>query len=541
MLYFIIFLGALIFFHELGHFLVARMVGVTVLRFSIGFGPKLLGFTYKGTEYWLSLLPLGGYVKFLGDDPSEELPEDQRKQGFLTTDTWRKVLIVLAGPVFNLILPFLIFFPMFLGHSQLPPSLLGSASVDGAAWEAGIRPGDRVTKINGKTVDYWWEMHGAVASNPGANLEFEVDRDGELMTFNVVPKAVELAGLKEIGMNKTVGRIGVTLDRALPIVLPLPDSPAELAGFGKFDAIVSIDGKNASSFEEVIRAATDAKDRTVKFVVAKTELDVATPGESRELSLGPLGQDVDAGLINGQMVLQWLDPESPAALAGLKEGDQLTALDGTPMSDWGFFVEGLSRDPAAVRRISIIRDGEKQEVELSLANPNWVPGAAVPKYLKFGAKVSRVVVTPDDIPNKSRLRYAAIQTVDETFSIVAKTLASLKALVTGRVSVKEMGGPIMIYDIASNAGSMGWAPFFQALAWLSVSLGILNLLPNPVLDGGHIVVFAIETIMRKPMGLKGRVILQYIGLALLLALMVVVFANDIARKWGSLSQLKPPG
>ena len=170
-----------------------------------------------------------------------------------------------------------------------------------------------------------------------------------------------------------------------------------------------------------------------------------------------------------------------------------------------------------------------------------MPGAAVPKYLKFGAKVSRVVVTPDDIPNKSRLRYAAIQTVDETFSIVAKTLASLKALVTGRVSVKEMGGPIMIYDIASNAGSMGWAPFFQALAWLSVSLGILNLLPIPVLDGGHIVVFAIETIMRKPMGLKGRVILQYIGLALLLALMVVVFANDIARKWGSLSQLKPPG
>lgn len=541
MLYFLLFLGGLIFFHELGHYVVARLVGVTVLRFSIGFGPKILGFKRGVTEYWISAIPLGGYVKFLGSDPDDVIEPGHEKRGFLTTDTWRKVLIVVAGPVFNLVLPFLIFFPMFLGQSALPPAILGSTSMEGAAWQAGLRPGDRVVGIDNRPVAYWWEMLDRVSGSPGVPLEFQVERDGRPMSFTVTPRPVELAGLREIGLNRTVGRIEVTLERALPIVLPVSGSPSEAAGILPLDAVVSIDGKDAVSFEDVARAALAARERAVTFVVAAVDPESARPGPQRSVVLGPLGSDIDAGLGDGQAVVQHVEPDSPATRAGIQPGDRVVALDGRPVTDWAFFLEALGRDPTLTRTVQVVRDGETRDLELSLANPQWVPGAAVPKYQRLGARATRAVVAPDPIPNQARIRYAAIQTWDESIGIMVKTVASIGALVTGRVSVKEMGGPIMIYDIASSAGSRGWIPFFEALAWLSVSLGVLNLLPIPVLDGGHLVVFGIEAVRRKPLGPRGRAVLNYIGLALLLALMVVVFSNDIARKWGSLSQLRPPG
>ncbi len=541
MLYFLLFLGGLIFFHELGHFLVARLVGVTVLRFSIGFGPKIVGFKRGVTEYWISALPLGGYVKFLGDDPEVPPEPGEEKRGFLTTDVWRKVLIVVAGPAFNLVLPFLIFFPMFAGQATLPPAVLGSTSVAGSAWEAGLRPGDRVVRIGERPIAYWWELLDEVSASPGVPLAFEVERDGKPMDFNVVPRAVELVGLKEIGLERTVGRIDVTLDRTLPVVLPAPGGAAEAAGIEPFDAVVSIDGRDAITFEDVTRAIASAQQRAVTLLLARTDPDSMQPGERRQVVLGPLDAGVDAGLSDGGMVVQSVVPDSPAARAGIQPGDRIASLDGQPAPDWSFFVESLARDPAASRRVEVERGGEAIALDVSLVNPQWQPGAAVPKYQRLGAATRRAVVTPDPVVNNDRLRFALHQTWRESVDITVKTVASIGALVTGRVSVKEMGGPIMIYDIASSAGERGWTPFFEALAWLSVSLGVLNLLPIPVLDGGHLVVFGIEAIRRKPLGSRGRAILNYIGLAFLLTLMVVVFANDIARKWGSLSQIRPPG
>lgn len=548
LLYFVVFLGALIFFHELGHYLLARMVGVTVVRFSIGFGPRIVGFRRGDTDYCVSAFPLGGYVKFLGDDPDDPPRPAEARHGFLTTTLWRKVLIVIAGPCFNLVLPFLIFFPMYAAETTLPPAVLGNMDRSGPAWRAGLRPGDRVAAIEGAPIRYWWELLDRVSESPGTPLRFEVERAGERLTFTVVPKAVEMASLREVGLVETVGRIEVTPERSRPVVVVRPGSPAWQAGLRDHDAVLRVAGREPSSYEDVDRAVAEARGRPVPLVVAATRADSDDLGPPRGVVLGPLQPGEDPGIRDAEAVVASVEPGSPADRAGLKPGDRVVALDGKPVSDWAFFLVTLARDPAAPHRLRFERTGreggrdgptEESEVALSLANPRWAPGSAVPRFESLGARNRRCVLPPEEVPNESPLRYGLHQAVSRTREVLRVTVAGIVGLVTGRVSVKELGGPIMIYDIAARAGQQGWASFLGALAWLSMSLGVLNLLPVPVLDGGHLVLFGVEAVRRKPIGRRGRQAAAYIGLAFLVALMVVVFANDIERKWGALSGMGP--
>ena len=237
---------------------------------------------------------------------------------------------------------------------------------------------------------------------------------------------------------------------------------------------------------------------------------------------------------DGALVVSAIEANTPATRAGLKAGDRIVSMDGTAYSDWAFLVQAMARDPSLTRRLEVEREGQVLETTITLANPAWEPGAAVPRYVPTGASCRRAAVEPDEIPNEDRVRYALHRSWDRTSEILVVTAAGIAGLVTGRVSVREMGGPIMIYDIAASA--RGAEEFLARLAWLSMSLGLLNLLPIPVLDGGHLVIFAIETATRRPMGRRGRTIASWFGLAFLLALMVVVFANDIERKWGVLSR-----
>lgn len=539
LIYFIVFLGALIFFHELGHYLAARLVGVTVLRFSIGFGPRLFGFTRGDTEYQVSALPLGGYVKFLGDDPEEPPEPGELKQGFLTTDLWRKVIIVLAGPVFNLILPFLIFFPMYASEPTLPRSELGSMSLQGPASQAGLKPGDRVVSIDGARLDYWWELLEIVSASPDRTLEFTVERDGALQAFKVTPKPVELVTFRELGLVETVGRIDVALERVRPVMMVRPDSPAASSGLRDFDAVLTVDGKEPATWSDVSKALESASERPVVLEVVGTSRDSTDLGEPRTARIELSGPDEDTGLSSAEFVLDSVLPGSPADRAGLKAGDRILEMDGARHSDWAFLVNVLTRDPTASHDLLVAREGREIKARLSLENPQWTPGAAVPRYEPLGSRTRRAVVYPEPIANDAPFRYAMHRTIARTGEIFTVTLAGIFGLVTGKVSLKEMGGPIMIYDIASSAGTRGWATFLGALAWISINLGILNLLPIPVLDGGHLVLFGIEAVRRKPIGRKGRQAAGYVGLAFLLLLMVLVFANDIDRKWGALSDLGP--
>lgn len=534
MLKFLLFLGGLIFFHELGHFLAARIVGVTVLRFSVGFGPKLLGFKRGVTEYWLSAIPLGGYVKFFGDDPENPPPGDEAKKGFLTTDLWRKTLIVIAGPLFNLVLPLMIFVPMHAFEPTLLPSVIGTVAVNEPAWQGGIRPGDRVTAVGDREIKYWWELVEAVSAAPGQPIGLRVQRDGTETTLTVTPKAVALAGFKELGIESTVGRIEVAPERTLPVLSVAKGSPAEAAGLRDFDAVLAVEGRDARSFDDVASALVAAKTRAVRMTVAATKPDDSRPEASRDVTIGPFGEIANPGVRNGALVLASVAPGTPSDRAGLKAGDRIVAMDEAAFSDWAFLVQALARDPSLARKLVVERDGQTFETTIALANPDWQPGAAVPRYVPTGGSCRRAAVEPESIPNDDRFRYAFHRSWDRTYEILIVTAAGIAGLITGKVSVREMGGPIMIYDIASS--SRGVEDFLGRLAWLSMSLGLLNLLPIPVLDGGHLLIFGIEAVRRRPIGRKGRQVASWFGLAFLLALMVVVFANDIERKWGILSR-----
>lgn len=530
--YFIIFLGGLIFFHELGHFLLAKLVGVRVTKFSIGFGPRVIGFRYKETDYCISMLPLGGYVKFLGDDPDNPLPKGQERQGFLTTDIWRKFLIVVAGPLFNLVLPFFIFFPMFLGDTTVPPPIIGTIAKGGPADKGGLKTGDRVLEIDGEKIDDWVTLTHIVSSNPQKPLSFRVQRGKEIIETVVTPRLVEIATLKDVGIVETTGRIEVALERSLPLCYVKRFSEAEHRGILPFDAILAIDGAEVFDWHEILEKLKVVYERPIRLKLATTTESGGIVGEPIEVDLGPLPVGEDLGLIDAEFLIESVNEGSPAWRAGIRPMDRILAMDGVTHSDWSFMLQEMARDPAKEREFMIDRMGEVIRVTVSLKNQNWVPGSALPKYEKFGAKVRSVSIMPPPVENRHLLRYALRKTWEKTRDIFIITIAGFGGIITGKVSVKEMGGPIMMYEIASTGAKIGAEEFLHRLALVSVGLGVLNLLPIPILDGGHIMIFIYEAIRRKPIGKTARQIISYIGLIFLGVLMVLVFSNDIIRKWG---------
>ena len=178
-LYFILLIGVLIFVHEFGHFVFAKLFGVKVLRFSLGFGPPLLRFRRHETEYVVAWLPLGGFVSMLGSDPAEEVPEQDRDRAYFARPLWQRFFIALAGPLFNLVFPIAIYFLFYYSHATLPPATVGAVFPNTPAARAGLEPGDRIVAIDGQSVRYWLDLQGTVADAAGQELKLELERDGD--------------------------------------------------------------------------------------------------------------------------------------------------------------------------------------------------------------------------------------------------------------------------------------------------------------------------------------------------------------------------
>jgi len=554
--WFILFIGALVFFHELGHFVVAKACRVKVLRFSFGFGPKLFWFVRGETEYRVSALPLGGYVKMLGDIPGVDIAPEDAPRAFSNKPLWQRTLVVVAGPAFNFALAFVVYWGISLGTQTFRDTRLGIVSYGEPAWEAGVRPGDKLVAIDGVRVDDWEDLRGRISTKPGVELVFTIERDGVERDLSVVPREhLEKDMFQDVA---TRGRVGISPYYVKPILGVVDgDSPSALAGVKTGDVVVEANGVAVANWHELRAAvAQTLEGQPVRLVIERAEADGKielgearqaiefVPGEHPEGLEATLFSAADAsggytGLVSKESLVEKVTDETPAARIGLKPGDRLLRLAinkgeahvEEPIGVWAIdlaafhgvdahsdFVLTFQRGHEVVaRELKLTETIEKDEFK----NKH--------KKMVFGAFNDMKTL---DVYTFERVvgPFEAARTAGKHLAIASSAIGTgLWKLVNREVPADSVGGPMMLFVIAAESAERGLRSYLGMIALVSVMLGLINLLPVPVLDGGHLIMFGIEAVRRRPPSLRFREVANLIGLVLLLSLMVFAFRNDIVR------------
>ena len=546
----VLLLGGLIFVHELGHFVTAKLLGVKVLKFSIGFGPKLLGIRRGETEYLLSLLPLGGYVKMAGDDPSQPPDPADRGRGFLEQTPSRRFAIAAAGPAANLLFPVLIYLALGLAQngSLTPGPTVGSVMPGSPAAAAGLRPGDRILAVRTpdgreRPVRWFADLRRVVSPHPGEPLEFTVERGRERLSLPVVPAAERESNAIETTVR---GVVGITADYTPAVVAPVRRGAAGTVE--PFDLVVRVGTSQVAHSGDLLRALTAAGCAPVDLEVIR-ERPVDLPGAPLS-TYAPLALRDVPTCRDGTPTLGLADPTvstfvgavvpgGPAAAAGLSRGDAIAAVDGKPVRSF--------REVNAAMAASL-QPG--RPLALTLAEGRGltlVPEARTQVDEMTGEKTTRPFVgfEPDQrglvlpasllaqqVTVRVGLLEAAGNAVGNLWEVIRLTALGIARIADGTISFRTVGGPIMLFHIAAQAAEEGLASFLFKMALISVNLGLMNLLPIPVLDGGHLATCLVEGVTRRPLSLRTREVANLVGILLLALLMIAVFKNDIVRLMG---------
>jgi len=417
---FLVVLGFLIFAHEAGHFAVAKLFRVRVLVFSFGFGKRLFGFRHGDTDYRVSAIPLGGYVRMAGDTPEENVVG--RPDEFLSKPKWQRFLILFAGPSMNVLIAILFFAVLaMVGIEELVRRpAIADVEAGSPAQKAGLRAGDRIVSINRDRIESFDDVKLIISMSANTPLSVVVVRDGVTRTATLTPVQkdseygpIGYAGITPAGIEPVVGRVEA-------------GSPAESAGLRVGDRIVAVNGKPVVALEEFMTASNDAKTKPLPVTVARG-------AQSMSVTLAPASGEI-------------------ALLRGVYPRTKLTKLS--------FF-------PA----------------------------------LKYG--------------------------VNESWRMLKVTKSALARLFRAEGSVKELSGPINIARISGDMFRRGWLYVVSLMAMISLQLGVMNLLPIPVLDGGHIMILLIEGVARRDLSLRVKERIQQLGFAVLATLMIVVLYNDV--------------
>ncbi len=424
-------LGVLVFVHELGHFLMARWHGVRVLTFSLGFGPKLLKIRRGDTEYCLSAIPLGGYVKMAG-----ETAEDQRTGSddeFLSKTKWQRFQILMMGPIMNLLLAVILLAVVLMQGAQTlafleRPAVVGVVQPGSPAERGGIRPGDVIVRVGSMDIDTWEDLEIAVSSRADRDVEITVMRDGREERQKVRPETTTITTQSEARFE--IGTIGV-----MPDVYP---------------GIQSV--------------------------------------------------------VSGE----------PADRAGLKAGDVIVAIDGRRMVFASQVSEAISKRAGQELPITIRRGGAEQTIVVT-PEPRGEKGL-------IGINIANESVSFRPGPLQ-----AITLSVERNIETAVLIMYTLRDLLVGAASPRQLMGPVGIAQLSGESAELGWIALLQLMATISLNLGLLNLLPIPILDGGHITIMALEAVARRDFSMPVKEKMLLAGFVLLMMLMVTVIYNDLTR------------
>ncbi len=421
---FLFVLGVLIFVHELGHFWMARRNGVRVLTFSLGFGPKILNIKRGDTEYCISIIPLGGYVKMAGE--SAEDPRSGAPDEFLSKTKWQRFQILIMGPVMNIALAFVVTTVVLLQGVEAPiyegqPPVVGAVEAGSAAEKVGIVRGDRILTVAGEAVPTWEAFNMAVGIRPDRDVALTLDRSGQPVSVTVRPSPVS---------KYEIGMIGVLPDVNPVIRSVTPGDPADKAGFKVGDQVMAVNGQRIVLSSDLVKATSKS---------AGTALDIT-----------------------------------------LKRGDTEQHVQVTP-----------------------VKRGDRGMIGIATSEPtrSFQPGP-------FEA-----------------VKLSAQRTVEGS-GMIFKTMGQL---FSGQASPRQLMGPVAIAQLSGESAQAGWVALLALMSMISLNLGVLNLMPIPVLDGGHILILLLEGVARRDFSLQVKEKLLMAGFVVLMALMVTVIYNDLTR------------
>jgi regulator of sigma E protease len=545
--YFVILVSSLIFVHELGHFLFAKAFGVKVLTFSLGFGPKILKLRGRETEYCISLLPLGGYVRMLEESKNDLVMPEDRKRTFESLSTFKRVIIVLAGPVMNLVFPVLLYFSVFVGDGPFLPPTVGSVLPGHPAFNK-LFPGDRIMSVNGEEVGTFDELKRIIAKSPGQVLRFKVFRD--MRHVDVEVQVEDTIQRRDLDIIERVGTIGIESSAPAAVIgVPNSESPAYRAGLRTFDVITSVGGQPVRRFMDLEGTLSENAGETLPVTYLRPVTVPDALGGLAEMAVfeagvvaltpDPNGTSLfeRTGVELADLYIAILPEDSYLHKAGLRPDDKILRLDEEPVPAWSTFRERVFAAPDKPHKVDYqaARDGRVRSGEFQMRREDFTD--------EYGQTFARYVLpmqhwiplAPEErVDHPAPLRYALEKAVEETVDVTRFVLVGLVRLAQGRISLKSLSGPITIYEVAGEEGRKGPDYFIWVMALISINLGLFNLLPIPVLDGGHLMFFAIEGVLRRPVPLRVRELSHIVGMAILLGLMVVAFKNDVEKRWDAI-------
>ena len=539
LLYFALLCSVLIFVHELGHFVFAKIFGVKVLTFSIGFGPKVLRIRGRETEYCLGLLPLGGFVKMLEENRQEAILPEDRPRTFEAQALYKRIIIVLAGPAMNVLFPVLLYFSVFAGDSRSLPATVG-AVLPGHPAEGKLLEGDRILEIDGERVMTFAEVYRTVRESPNKELKLTVFRNNANVEVAITPE--EKIVHKPLDMIEKVGEIGIKPSRPAAVIgVGRADSPAFRAGLRTFDLVTEVRGRPIKTYEDLDNILRDNRGETVPVTYLRPVRFSRALGAMADMGVyesgvAALTPDAGHGDLFSRTGMEPADlyvvdvPEGSAEYrADLRPGDRITEVDRVEVRTWSMFTDKLFESPEKPHKISWLRNGQPKSGTIQLRREDWVDeyGERRPRFLLRASNWAPVVPEPL-VDNPSSLKTAFFSAIEETYDVVQLIVAGIAQ---GRVSLSTLGGPITIYDVVGEEARKGVSYFVWAMGVISINLGLINLLPIPILDGGHLVFFAFEAVLRRPLPLRVREIASLVGLVFLLCFMGVAFKNDVERRW----------